>query len=129
MADEAQANWRVVQAIFNEGPKNNMEDRERLSLFHWVQSLQQHTRKHIKKYLFDEHVSMCEEWRTCKKRDDALVESCKIWNWWRAGGVAKEGNEVIALDNWFCWWEVCIAHWGDLMSYISSLANFKKWKS
>lgn len=34
MADEAAANWRAIQTIFNGGPDNMMEWRERSCLFH-----------------------------------------------------------------------------------------------
>lgn len=45
MADEANANWKVVQQVFNNG--NFMEGRERSCLFHWTDSLNKHTAKYV----------------------------------------------------------------------------------
>ena len=34
MDDEVAANWRAIHMVFNGGPKNVMQDRERSCLFH-----------------------------------------------------------------------------------------------
>ena len=45
MADKANANWKAVRQVFNNG--NVMEGWERSCLFHWTDSLNKHTSKYI----------------------------------------------------------------------------------
>ena len=67
MADEAQANWRAVRMVYNEGPENVMEGQERSCLFHWEQSLHIHTQKYVDVSHQDEHKQICRQWRYAEK--------------------------------------------------------------
>lgn len=121
MADEASANWLAVRTVFNGGPENIMEGRERTCLFHWKQSLHIHTKKHVKECSRQEHIELCEKWRLCTHINDASNQSRQIRQWWRNGNVYE--SSLPSLDIWLSWWEVRIAHWGSVMSSVS-LYNF-----
>ncbi len=76
MADEAQTNWNAVQIVFNGGDKNNvMGGRERLCLFHWKQSLNQHTTKYGVQASHHKHKEMCEKWRQAPTKESAAAEA------------------------------------------------------
>ena len=45
MVDEAHANWKAVRQVFNNG--NPLEGHEHLCLFHWMNSLNNHTTKYV----------------------------------------------------------------------------------
>ena len=47
MADEAAQNWLAVRTVFNGGPQNVMEGKERTCLWHWEDSLEKHSKKCI----------------------------------------------------------------------------------
>lgn len=117
MADEAQANWRAVRAVYNSGTDNEMIGRERSCLFHWEQSLNIHTTKFVFKESQREHKDMCERWRTAGTKDEALAQYRTIRQWWRTGKVRDA--DIPAMDSWMSWWNVRIAHWGDCMVSVS----------
>lgn len=118
MADEAQANWRAVRAVFNGGPNNVMEEgRERSCLFHWEQSLNIHTQKYVHKSFQDEHKKLCELWRTSHTKEEAESQCKVIRQWWRAGKVKE--CDIPAMDTWMSWWAIRIAHWGEHMVRVS----------
>lgn len=116
MADEAGANWCAVRTVFNGGPSNAMEDRERTCLFHWKQSLIKQTRHCVIAVARQEHISLCEQWRLAPTKEDAAMKSKVIKEWWRKGNVSEE--RVPLMDTWLSWWEVRIAHWGNLMAKV-----------
>lgn len=110
MADEAGANWIAVRTVFNGGPDNVMEGRERSCLFHWKQSLQKHTKKLVPKESTSCHIELCEQWRLCDTLEDSGHQAVKIRKWWKDGNVPKENLQ--AMEKWFSWWESRICHWG-----------------
>jgi hypothetical protein len=60
MADSTQANWNVVKVIYNSGDATiPMKDQERMCLFHWVQSLEKHTKEDIRANLQHQHRELC----------------------------------------------------------------------
>ena len=117
MADEAGANWSAVRTVFNGGPKNIMEGRERTCLFHWKQSLHKHAKQCVKKESRQHHISLCEEWRLATTKEAASSKSKEIRAWWRMEHVLE--GKISLLDTWMSWWEERIAHWGSLMSTVS----------
>ena len=117
MADEAGANWSAVRTVFNGGPKNIMEGRERTCLFHWKQSLHKHAKQCVKKEIRQQHISLCEEWRLATTKEAASSKSKEICAWWRMEHVLE--GKISLLDTWMSWWEERIAHWGSLMSTVS----------
>ena len=56
MADSAQANWNAVRIIYGSGDATEkMVDKERTCLFHWMQSLEKHTKADIRQDLQSQH--------------------------------------------------------------------------
>ena len=110
MSDEAGANWVAIRTIFNEGPDNMMDGRERSCLFHWEQSLQKHSKRLVSKENFQVHLDMCEVWRKSPTDILAREQANKIKRWWKEN-VPPEN--VKPLERWFKWWETRIAHWGN----------------
>ena len=119
MADEAGANWCAGRTVFNGGPTNIMDNRERTCLFHWKQILYKHTKKCVKKESQQKHITLCEEWRLASSREATLSKSKEIRQWWGKGHAEK--GKVTILDTWMSWWEEQIAHWGSLMSRVGNL--------
>ena len=118
MADEAQANWNAVRHVFNGDKGNLMEGRERSCLFHWKQSMHQHTTKYIVAPSQASHISMCEKWRQAPSKEAAAAEARLIRQWWRLGNCMDKN--IPYMDSWLSWWEVRIAHWGSLMTSIEN---------
>lgn len=116
MADEAGSNWCAVRTVFNGGPHNIMEDRERTCLFHWKQSLMKHAKQCVKAESRQHHIDLCEEWRLATNKESAFLKSKEIREWWRNGHVHE--GKLSVMDTWMSWWEVRIAHWGNLMSRV-----------
>jgi hypothetical protein len=60
MADSAQANWNAFRVIYGSGDAAiPMKDQERTCLFHWIQSLEKHTKADIRADLQDQHPLLC----------------------------------------------------------------------
>jgi hypothetical protein len=52
MADSSQANWNAIRIVYGSGDASiPMLNKERTCLFHWVQSLEKHTKANIRAYL------------------------------------------------------------------------------
>lgn len=113
MADEAQANWNAIRHVFNNGKDNILIGRERSCLFHWEQSMVGHTIKYIVSTSQFEHKQMCEKWRMAPSRETAASEARLIRQWWRNGNCMHKN--LPTMDSWLSWWEVRIAHWGNVM--------------
>ena len=73
MSDEAGANWLAIRAVYNGGRHNVMEGRERSCLFHWEQSLQKHTKKHIIAERQMHHIEIYEAWCLARTTDETLL--------------------------------------------------------
>jgi hypothetical protein len=49
MADSTQANWNAVKVIYGSGDATiSIKDQKRTYLFHWIQSLEKHTKADIR---------------------------------------------------------------------------------
>lgn len=116
MSDEAGANWSAIRTVYNGGPKNVLEGRERSCLFHWEQSLQKYNRKWIPVDKQQVHIAMCESWRLAKSKDQATQEVIKIKDWWKRN---LNMESIKHLQRWLKWWETRINHWGSLDSNVS----------
>lgn len=121
MADEAGANWAAIRMVFNGGPNNIMDGRERSCLFHWEQSLHKHSKKYLTNEMEKTNIEMCEVWRMSPSIDCAKVEANKIRSWWR-DNVPKENTK--ALERWLKWWETRILHWGNLNPMVKNMYLF-----
>ena len=116
MSDEAGANWLAIRFVYNGGPQNIMEGRERSCLFHWEQSLQKHTKKLVNVEKQSDHIQMCEAWRLARTSEKAALHALALREWW-SRNVVKDNIKV--LDRWLKWWEQRIAHWGGIQSFVS----------
>lgn len=117
MSDEAGANWLAIRTVYNGGPQNVMEGRERSCLFHWEQSLQKYTKKFVPTEKRRHHIELCETWRLAKTTELATIQSTNIKQWWN-GNVEK--NNIKALERWLKWWEQRIGHWGGIVQHVSN---------
>ena len=107
MADEANANWKAIRQVFNNG--NVMEGRERSCLFHWTDSLNKHTAKYVQPGFQDEHKQMCAQWRTARSKEDITSIFRKIRGWWAFGKVADKN--IPYMECWLSWWHLRYPHW------------------
>ena len=119
MADEAQANWRAVRMVYNKGPDNVMDGRERSCLFHWEQSLHIHTQKHVNVKNQDEHKQICRQWRCAETAEEAESQYRFIRAWWANGKVADAN--IPQMDCWLSWWHIRYPHWRRQMVGVSIL--------
>ena len=94
MSDEVGANWMAVRFVYNGGPDNVMDGRERSCLFHWEQSLQKYTKKLIPAEKQSEHKDLCEGWRLAMTHQEATNQVSKIKHWWK-GNVANENTKPL----------------------------------
>ena len=126
MADEAAANWRAIRTVFNGGPDNMMEGRERSCLFHWEQSLQIHTSQFVNKNFQDEHKKLCEMWRCARSENDALNMYRQIRAWWATGKVIDAN--IPQMDCWLSWWHVRYPRWKKHFTKVFSSSKMRKLK-
>lgn len=98
MSDEARANWLAIRTVYNGGPQNVMEGRERSCLFHWKQSLHKYTKKLISSNKQQEHISMCEAWRNAMTVHEANDCAKRIKEWWNDNVSI---DNIIFLQRWF----------------------------
>ena len=123
MSDEAGANWLAIRTVYNGGPQNVLEGRERSCLFHWKQSLHKYTKKLIISNKQQEHISMCEAWRNGTTMHEANVCAKRIKEWWNDNVSI---DNIILLQRWFKWWETRISHWGGTLSTVSFCSNINQ---
>lgn len=109
MSDKARANWAAIRTVYNGGPTNVLEGRERSCLFHWEQSLHKYTKKLVSIGKQREHLDMCEAWRHARKTEEANQQVKSLEKWWTLN-VSTEN--IRALKRWLKWWKSRIAHWG-----------------
>lgn len=97
-----------------------MQDRERSCEWHWKHSLQLHS-KYVNVKSQQEHKDMCEKWQIASTEEAAYTEARLIRSWWRNGHV--QDCNIPSMDIWMSWWEVHIAHWGNVMTKIEGSAD------
>ena len=98
MADEANANWLAVRTVYFGGAKKRVPTKERSCIFHWEQSIVNHTRKCICPSFQEEHKCLCQKWQNAPS--DVVVENCKneIRKFWHARNAIKD--EIPSLETW-----------------------------
>lgn len=117
MADEAQANWRAVRTVFNQGPDNVLVGQERSCSFHWEQSMQQHAKKCIPPHSQEEFKLRCRQWKSAPSEEAAELELDNLRRWLRNGHADK--TKISILETWLVWWHARVAHWGEYMVKVS----------
>jgi hypothetical protein len=59
MANSAQANWNAIKIVYGSRDPSIRMVEEHTYLFHWIQSLDKHTKRLIRPKLQDEHKVLC----------------------------------------------------------------------
>jgi hypothetical protein len=79
MADSAQANRNVVRIIYGSGDASEkLVDKERICLFHWMQSLEKHTKADIHQDLQSQHRILCQQYKNAKSMAEAETKYLAI---------------------------------------------------
>jgi hypothetical protein len=83
MVDIAQANWNVVRIVYGFlDPTMEMVNKERNCLFHWIQSLEIHTKQLISlEYQDQQHKRFCYEYKNVASLQKTNVQYVVIWCW------------------------------------------------
>jgi len=103
MAHSAMANWNVVRIVYSNGSVDEiMENRKRTCLLHWSISLHKHTQKYIKG-TFQQHMSLCRQYKDSKNMDQAETRYLAIRAWWLLFGATNE-EALHHLDHWLAFW-------------------------
>ena len=110
MADNAGPNWLAIRTVYNGGPKNKMENRERSCIFHWEKSMVDHTKRCIKPQFQEEHKALCRRWRDSTTESMATEWKAKVIDFWTPMHV-KDG-ELPALQTWLAFFEIRASQWG-----------------
>jgi hypothetical protein len=83
MVDNAQANWNVVQIVYGtRNPTMKLIDKECTCLFHWIQSLNKHTKQLIALEFQDWHKVFCWDYEKEKSLEEVDVYYATICFWW-----------------------------------------------
>jgi hypothetical protein len=118
MADSAQANWNAVRVVYGNGNKEDpMVDRERTCLFHWTQSMVNHTEKHIPEELWEQHKKMCHQYRKAQSMEEADTLYNALRAWWVSAGIVSE-KALNKLELWLAFWHYRIRQWGGFMTQV-----------
>lgn len=118
MADSAQANWNAVREIYGSGDYTvPMEGRERTCLFHWAQSLEQHTKKYIVHDLQAQNRRLCTQYKDANSLADAETRFMAIRAWWASSGATSETG-LSSLTHWLAFWHYRYRQWGGFMELV-----------
>ena len=125
MADGAQANWNAVRIIYGSGnASERMVDRERTCLFHWRQSLEQHTNANIRQDLRAQHIKLCQQYKNATTLAEAETKFLAIRAWWMSSGAAT-GKGLSNMETWLSFWHHRYRQWGGFMELVSYLSAFQ----
>ncbi len=75
-----------------------MVDKECTCLFHWIQSLDKHTKQLIRPMLQDEHKVFCHKYKNAASLGDVNSHYALIHHWWLSFGVIFEVGVHKGLD-------------------------------
>jgi hypothetical protein len=74
-------------------------DKEHICFFHWIQSLDKHTKKLIVSEFQDRHKALYYDYKKAKSLEEDDVCYAVICYWWYSFGVAAKGV-THELNNW-----------------------------
>jgi hypothetical protein len=102
MANSTKANWNVLIIVYgSKDPFVRMIDKKRTCLFHWIQSLNKHTKQMIKLEFQNQHIFFCHQYRGTKSLREA--DSLYVLICYCSFKSAFEAS-VHELGNWFNFW-------------------------
>jgi predicted 2-oxoglutarate/Fe(II)-dependent dioxygenase YbiX len=82
MADSAQANWNAIRVLYDSGDATIlMKNQERTCLFHWIQSLEKHTKVDICIDLQDQHRQLCRKYKNATSLSESQTYYLAIRAW------------------------------------------------
>lgn len=111
MADEAVQNWKAVRTVFNGGPDNIMEGKERTCLWHWEDNLHRHAVRCIPSQDQEEFKLRCRQWKNSPSVVAAEAQLKSLCAWLHAGHAISK--YIHMLETWIVWWHARIHHWGE----------------
>ena len=121
MADSAQANWNAVRVIYGSGDATvPMKDQESTCLFHWVQSLEKHTKADIRADLQHQHRQLCRQYKNVAIALEFETRYLPIRAWWLSFGASCEEG-LSRLELWLAFWHFRYRQWGGFMQLVSFL--------
>jgi hypothetical protein len=118
MADSAQANWNTIRVIY--GSRNTaipMKDQERTCLFHWTQSLEEHTKADIWADLQDQHRLLCKQYKNAASPVEFETRYLAIRAWWLSSG-ATTIQGLSWLELWLAFWHFRYCQWSGFMQLV-----------
>ena len=125
MVDGAQANWNAIRIIYGSGNASEvMIDRERTCLFHWSQSLQQHTKADIRQDLRAQHMKLCQQYKNAATLAEAKTKFLGIRTWSMSSGAASEKG-LARFETWLAFWHFCYCQWRGFMELVTKLSSFQ----
>jgi hypothetical protein len=118
MADSAQANWNSIRVVYGSGDASvPMENKERTCLFHWTQSLEKHTKAHIRPDLQGQHRMLCKQYKNARTLAEAESRYLAIRAWWLSEGTTSEDG-LSRLELWLAFWHFRYRQWGGFMQLV-----------
>jgi hypothetical protein len=93
VANNAQVNWNNIRIIY--GSRNlfiKMVDKKCTCLFHWIQSLDKHTKKLIKPTFQDQHNILCHQYKNAKSLMEVDSFCATICYWWLSLGATLKAS-------------------------------------
>jgi hypothetical protein len=119
MADSAQANWNAVRVIHGSGDATiSMKDQERMCLFHWVQSLEKHTKADIRANLQHQHRQLYRQYKNAVSASESETQYLAIRTWWlSSGATTKQG--LSRLELWLAFWHFRYRQWDGFMQLVN----------
>ncbi len=118
MADSAQANWNSIRVVYGSGDASvPIENKERTCLFHWTQSLEKHTKAHIRPDLQDQHRMLCKQYKNARTLAEAESRYLAIRAWWLSEGTTSEDG-LSRLELWLAFWHFRYRQWGGFMQLV-----------
>jgi hypothetical protein len=108
MVDGAQANWNDVCIVYGIGdPMVKMVDKKWTYFFHWIKSLDRHTKQLITPKFHDQHKALYYEYKKTRSLEEAELRYAIIWSWWYLFGVINKGA-IHKLNNWLDFLHFCV---------------------
>jgi hypothetical protein len=99
MVDSTQTNWNTIRIVYGSGDASEpMVDKELTCFFHWSQSMDKHTKQHIKLGLQKKR-TLCYEYKNAISLEKANVQYATIRYWWYSSSVIDETG-LQKLENW-----------------------------
>jgi hypothetical protein len=99
LVDITHVNWNVIKVVYGSGDATVITvDTEQTCLFHWTQSLDEHTKQLIKHELKSGHKATCFEYKNATSLDEANICYITIHYWWLSSNIIFKSG-IHELEN------------------------------